>query len=219
MPAHRILPQLKVGDPFERLTILRLVDHHDGQDFWECQCSCGNKHTTTASNLRNRQTRSCGCLQKECTRNNQRHGESGKNKTREYRAWLRMMSRVYNPTNPSYSYYGGKGIIVCTRWHTYENFLSDTGRATSDDLTLDRFPNKNGNYEPGNVRWATPLEQGRNKNNNRLITYNGITRCLSEWPEHLTHLGLKAHNIACRIDAGWPLSKVFTKPRRGFHVQ
>ncbi len=67
------------------------------------------------------------------------------------------------------------------RWRKFEEFLKDVGRRPSAEYTLDRYPNNDGNYEPGNIRWATRSEQQRNRRQNRLITFNGETKCLEDW--------------------------------------
>jgi hypothetical protein len=74
-----------------------------------------------------------------------------------------MMQRCYDPNATGYKYWGGRGIVVCERWHVFENFLADMG-LRPEDKSLDRFPNRDGNYEPGNVRWATSIEQNHNLN-------------------------------------------------------
>jgi hypothetical protein len=81
---------------------------------------------------------------------------------RTYASWRSMMSRCYNPKATAYENHGGRGIIVCEEWHNFENFLSDMGERPPDK-TLDRYPNNDGNYEPGNCRWATWSEQNKNK--------------------------------------------------------
>jgi len=96
----------------------------------------------------------------------------------EYRAWCNMKSRCYWPGHNSYQHYGGRGVIVCERWlHNFDNFYYDVGPKPHKTFSLDRI-DVNGHYEPGNVRWASPLDQAHNQNlkrNNKLgcmgITY------------------------------------------------
>lgn len=95
-----------------------------------------------------------------------RHGHAARNplaRSPEYRAWDAMKSRCYNPKARGYAGYGGRGIAVCDRWrYSFENFLADMGERPSPEHSLDRIDN-DGNYEPGNVRWATRSEQQRNR--------------------------------------------------------
>jgi hypothetical protein len=81
----------------------------------------------------------------------------------EYTAWSAIKQRCYNPKNPGFRRYGGRGITMCARWMDFESFLADVGRRPSPAHSIDRFPNNDGNYEPGNVRWATVAEQHANK--------------------------------------------------------
>lgn len=119
---------------------------------------------------------SCGC-QRGVT-----HGEErGRRKSPELRAWHHMKQRCLNQNNSDYANYGGRGITVHSAWiGSYENFLQDVGRRPGPDYSIDRI-DVNGNYEPGNVRWATKKEQGRNKRNNRIIEYQGNRLTASEW--------------------------------------
>jgi hypothetical protein len=92
------------------------------------------------------------------------HGESGRNTTVEYAAWHSMRIRCENPNFIGWKHYGGRGIRVCKRWrNSYEKFLKDVGRRPSAAHSLDRYPNPDGNYEPGNVRWATAKQQRFNR--------------------------------------------------------
>ena len=92
------------------------------------------------------------------------HGESHDNRTTEYTSWLSMRMRCLQPSHDSYARYGGRGITICDRWiNSFENFLADMGRKPTPQHSLDRFPDKDGNYEPTNCRWATKSEQIANR--------------------------------------------------------
>lgn len=120
------------------------------------------------SSLRSGATTSCGCIHSEmvCAKNelNAKHGHAKNGTTTpEYKAWQAMLNRCYRVKDARYKWYGAKGVIVCDRWrNSFEAFIEDIGLRPSKLHSLDRFPNPAGNYEPGNVRWATSKEQGRN---------------------------------------------------------
>lgn len=109
------------------------------------------------------------------------HGES-KPRTPEYLAWRNMRARCTNPGHNSWARYGGREIRVCARWDAFTSFLADVGRSPGPEYSIDRIDN-NGNYEPGNVRWATRAEQARNRFGNVLLIYDGRTQTLSAWEE------------------------------------
>jgi hypothetical protein len=110
----------------------------------------------TYQNLKNGRPKSCGCLWKL-------HGARG---TRKHNTWIKMIQRCYDRQNPKYSYYGGRGIQVCDRWRDFRNFLAEMAERPAG-MSIDRFPNNDGNYEPGNCRWATPKEQANNTRRSR----------------------------------------------------
>lgn len=130
------------------LTILR----KQAGRYW-CRCICGIECSFTVSQIETGKRRSCGCRKK-----NRNHGWS---KTPTYKSWLHMRGRCFDANNPNYSEWGGRGITVCDRWSDFMNFLEDMG-PRPDGTSIDRMDN-DGNYEPGNCRWATPLEQSRNR--------------------------------------------------------
>ena len=142
-----------------------------------CECDCGGKLTVALVSLDSGKTVSCGCVRKsrlgDATRTH------GKSRSATYLIWRSMKSRCLVPTNEHFSYYGGRGIAVCDRWMVFENFLADMGERPSG-MTLDRI-NNNGNYEPGNCRWATRLTQSQNTRRNNVLTIKGETKCISEW--------------------------------------
>lgn len=145
----------------------------NGRAQWLCRCDCGNERVVLAQHLTNGRSQSCGCWQREkLVERLTVHGETvGGKSTREFRIWSHMLNRCNNPKDENYRHYGGRGIQVCERWRTFENFLADMGRA-ADDLTLDRI-NNSGDYSPENCRWATWEEQNTNKRNTLFVEHNG----------------------------------------------
>jgi hypothetical protein len=114
-----------------------------------------------------------------------------------------MLNRCYSKTCNGYQNYGGRGITVCERWrNSFEAFRADMGEQPSDKHQIDRIDN-DGNYEPGNCRWATAKENSRNKRNHRLLTFDGKTKLLVEWADELsTQSGLNREKIASRLENG-----------------
>jgi hypothetical protein len=129
--------------------------------------------------------------------------------TRAYTKWVSMKSRCYNPNHPAYRYYGGKGITVCDRWlvrrHGFSNFFDDLG-APPDGLTLDRWPDRCGNYEPGNVRWATWKEQANNRSKTGKITPDSLR-------QQAIAAGLPYYCVYQRVKLlGWSVKKALATP-------
>ena len=119
--------------------------------------------------------------------------------TSEYYAWVQLRRRCTSDTHKQYERYRGRGITFCDRWETYENFLEDMGRKPTSKHSIDRIDN-NGNYEPGNCRWATKKEQGRNRSTNRFLEFNGESKSIAEWAEIY---GLSYETLRSRINLGW----------------
>jgi hypothetical protein len=187
---------------FGRLTVIERAENNQNHPRWLCRCTCGNEKVILGFHLRSGTTKSCGCLSVEKTvARTTVHGHKRKCATSGiYRTWASIITRCTNPNIPHYHLYGGRGITVCDRWkQSFESFLEDVGERPSPDHSIDRIDNNRG-YEPGNVRWATRTEQGRNKRSNRHITIDGETHCLSEWEEIK---GLPRKKITTRLCLGW----------------
>ena len=170
-------PQFKdiTGERFERLVVKNLAYIQDQKTFWNCLCDCGNTKVVPLSSLRNKGTRSCGCLSSE---NITKHGGS---QTIEYQTWEAIKQRCENPKNVGFHNYGGRGIKICAQWsQNFEAFLADMGYKPSPNHSIERI-DVNGHYEPSNCVWLLNSLQSGNMRKNILITINGITHHASEW--------------------------------------
>ncbi len=150
------------GQKVGRLFVKEFIEMKDGNSVWLCKCDCGNELPVLGWLLSRKQrglsgVASCGCLRRE------RLKTHGMTDTPEWCAWSNMKSRCYCESSREYPHYGGRGITVCDKWRDdFEAFFADVGLRPSPEYSLDR-EKVNGNYEPGNVRWATDLEQNRNR--------------------------------------------------------
>ncbi len=146
-------------------------------------------------------------LQENTQMSNRTHG---KTTSSTYRSWHDMRQRCENPTDKQYPDYGGRGIRGSPRWSTFINFLADMGERPTG-RSIDRIDN-DGNYEPGNCRWATRTEQNRNTRRNVTVTYKGHTLCIAGWAELL---GINYQTLLSRVKRGWSAEKIMTQPVRG----
>jgi hypothetical protein len=154
------------GQRFDRLTVIRDTGSRDdsGRVIWLCSCDCGKQRNAVSRDLTAGRTTSCGCKKSERAKEAAvKHGASGANTAPEYRSWQSMITRCTNPKYEHWDRYGGRGIQVCQRWRTsFAAFLADMGPRPAG-TSLDRHPNPDGNYEPGNCRWATRVQQRANR--------------------------------------------------------
>lgn len=182
------------GQKRGRLTVLSRDDNRNvsGGVRWRCRCECGTEVTVTGSLLANGQTRSCGCLRVE------RMTRHGMHKSSEYQAWYDMRRRCQDPAHSSYYLYGARGISVHPSLHDFPHFLEVVGRKPSRSHSLDRKDNSL-NYEPGNLRWATPREQANNRRSCRYLTLHGRTQSIATWSRELN---LSRVTITNRLNRG-----------------
>lgn len=206
---------VSAGDRFGRLVVLRELESvrtPNGTVFRrvECRCDCGVVRDFRLPMLRNGNTRSCGCLMRDhCAQRLSKHGGTG---TPEYAVWLSMRARCADLSNKNY---GGRGIRVCDRWQdSFEAFLEDMGPRPSPKHSIDRYPDKNGNYEPSNCRWATSKQQARNTRDNRMVSHGGETMCVAAWA---ARYGISPSVLCNRLNRGWDFENaVSTPPGEGY---
>lgn len=168
-------PYLTAGQVFGRLTVLEDAMYSADRIRCRCECESGTEVSLKAAAVKNGQTRSCGCLLRELRF---KHGFAGHPL---YDIWKGVMGRCTDPDNAAYANYGGRGITICDRWRDVSAFIADiereigprpegVGAAGRALYSLDRWPDNNGNYEPGNVRWATAEEQVANQRKVSMLT-------------------------------------------------
>lgn len=181
------------------------------QSIWRCRCDCGNIKNVIYGNLTSGYTRSCGCLLKE----NGCPPKHNLSQTRIYRIYRGMKNRCYNKKHKDYKRYGARGIKICNEWLkendkgllNFYNWAINNGY--QDNLSIDRIDN-NGNYEPGNCRWADNETQCNNKRNCYYITYNNKTYTVAKWSKILN---ICESTIRERIKLNFPICLVLYKGR------
>lgn len=198
------------GTIFGRLTAKEFAGYYHNPSGkraakWTCVCTCGKTLDVLAANLSAGKATSCGCLRSEQKSEAwMRHGHaSGKidgkrQRTGTYRSWMAMRERCLKNTHRQFQSYGGRGITVCEAWNTFENFLADMGERP-EGTSIDRIDN-DGNYEPGNCRWATSSEQGNNRRTCRMLEIDGETLSVALWSKRS---GIDARTIIQRLNRGW----------------
>ena len=191
-----------VGQVFGRWTVLRLTkDKKERRSVWLCECDCGVVRPVREKSLKHKQSRSCGCLQRDEARN--AHLTHGMSKTKTHITWLQMKARCNNKSNLAYKDYGGRGITVCQSWNNFENFLNDMGQRPKG-MSLERKDNEKG-YSPENCIWATAKAQASNRRSNVVLD--------TPWGRMIAadaarKLGITPSTLCIRMKK-WPQSRWF----------
>ena len=195
------------GLTFGRWTVGDRATGHHREGYFLCRCACGTTRSVRGSALRAGKSQSCGCLCAErCGDRFREHGHrlNGNHRSQEYIAWTNLKDRCENPKSRQYHNYGGRGITICAEWREdFPRFLLDMGPSPGRGYSIER-KDVNGPYASWNCRWATLLEQARNRRTNLQFTYNGETLCLSQWAERL---GMPDSRLGSRLRAGWSFER------------
>lgn len=206
-PHHRA-PKL-LGLRFGRL----LVDSYAGSDgrksYWKVRCDCGVEKLVAGAELTKGSTQSCGCKARE--------GSAGTHRMSYHSAhiaWRNMIARCHKPNSQAFKNYGARGILVCERWHSFQNFWMDMGSTWRKGLTLERLDNSKG-YSPENCAWRDHKAQARNTRANRTIDTPAGTMLLCEAAD-LSKINLTT--LCYRLGAGWPTARLFDPPDLGRRV-
>lgn len=197
--------QLPVGSKYGRLVVQdNKIASRSGRNrmICICKCECGTVVEVMANSLQIGNTNSCGCYVRDVLKNRATHGHTRKySASRTYKAWSNMINRCENQKVKHFKNYGGRGISVCNRWHDFANFLADMGECPNSFM-IERLDN-DGNYEPGNCRWATTTEQANNKRNSRWLVLKGEKKTLAQWAQQ----------------SNLPYMKLFYRLRKGLTLQ
>jgi hypothetical protein len=192
------------GDEYGRYFVLGIFQQKDGYEKYALvKCSCGSdERFVKVGTLRSGESQSCGCLHKERVTT---HGAWGHP---IFNVWSMMMKRCYNKKDKRYSRYGGRGILVCKRWHNVNNFIADMHPSYEEGKSIDRKNNDKG-YSPENCRWASQKQQNRNYSRNVILEYDGKSMCIKEWSEET---GINYGTLWDRLKQGWSTERALTIP-------
>lgn len=203
MSRYRV--RINEGDRFGRWTVISEQFAINESSHSLCRCDCGSVRSVVCYSLTSGRSAGCGC-----DLNRKSHGHNSRTYTSPtYYSWCAMKSRCTNPNTHGYHNYGGRGIAVCDRWlKSFSAFLADMGERPADADSIERI-NNDGNYEPGNCRWATQKEQNCNMRTNVVIEINGEKACLAEWCERT---GMKSTTVGMRIKRGYDPVRAVLEP-------
>lgn len=152
--------------------------------YWLCECDCGKKTVSCTANLKSGHTLSCGCLANKMRKNGLVHKTHGLSKRPSYKTWKHIKDRCLNPNSTFYKDYGGRGISIFEPWkedfNTFYGYVSKLPHFEEKGYSIDRI-NNDGNYEPGNVRWATRIEQNNNTRRNVFFEVDGKKYSVKEY--------------------------------------
>jgi hypothetical protein len=207
-----------VGNVYGRLTVIGFAGYHDhpsgGRSAkWLCRCECGTEKEVIGQGLKRGLVQACGCMRLERAKAaNTTHGAANRNSAKKdrrlYCVWMTIKQRCYDQSSCEYPNYGGRGIVMCSRWReSFAAFRDDMGYPPPKH-SIERIDN-GGNYEPSNCKWATMAEQSRNKRNNHQITHNGETLVIRDWS---LRLGGNRSLVARRLMLGWSIERAVTTP-------
>ena len=211
----RCIAKEEIGNSYGRLTVIKRANNNKHrQAVWLCRCICGNELLVVGSALRKGHTKSCGCLNDEvrratCKKRSTTHGMTH---TRLYVCWVKMKQRIQNPNDNRFSYYGGRGISLCSEWNKFEAFRDwALANGYNDKLTIDRIDN-NGPYSPANCRWVSMDVQANNKRGNVFLEYMGKKQTIAQWARDLK---IKVPTLWTRLYRyRWTIEQAFTRPLR-----
>lgn len=215
MPARQP-PSEFINKKFARLLVISDEGVIKGSRFVKAKCDCGTIKVIRLSDMKNGASTNCGCVRrKKMSDSNRKHSMSTHPL---HRVWRGINERCTYKNHFAFKWYGGRGIRVCQEWKTdfmtFYNWCMNNGWKRG--LQIDRFPDQNGNYSPSNCRIVTSLINNRNKKNKRLITFNGETKCLSEWGEVLK---FSPDLLKDRLNKlKWSVEKAFTTPVKNKHT-
>ena len=195
------------GLRFGALTVLRRAPRTCRSADWICRCDCGVECVKRGYRLRQGKVKTCG--QDDCSWWNFLPPGNTKAHPDEYRSWRGMHDRCYGHDEKDVRNYQSRGITVCERWKSFENFLADMGPRPSPKHSIDRYPDNNGNYEPRNCRWATAQEQMRNIRNSLYVVHGGV-RIL--FMDLVDQLGVDRSVVYGRLKNGWSLEEALAIP-------